>query len=747
MSDEFSGQDRKKSRIPAPLKPGGRGNRPGGDGGSQPPKGRFGNTGRSLAFWAIFVLLMVIGYQLFGAAAGKQVELESFNEFQSLVDRGEIEEIVVINNTKITGKLRTEIAKQIGGTTRIYSEFRIVFLDGIIDKEMLGHWSDMGITYSFRQEQGWGGILIYAFPFILIIFLWIFMMRQMQGGQRGVFSFGKSKAKLLTGGKVNVTFNDVAGADEAKQELQEIIEFLKDPEKFQKLGGKIPKGVLLTGAPGTGKTLLARAVAGEADAPFFSLSGSEFVEMFVGVGASRVRDLFEQGKNNAPCIIFIDELDAVGRHRGAGLGGGHDEREQTLNQLLVEMDGFESNEGVILISATNRPDVLDPALLRAGRFDRHVIVDLPDVRGREGILRVHTRTIPLAKDVDLRIVARTTPGLSGADLANLVNEAALLAARLDRDSVTMADVEEAKDKVMMGAERRSLVIADDEKRKIAYHEAAHALIGKLVPGSDPVHKVTIIPRGRSLGLTHYLPIDERHIHSKDYLLGIIKHLMAGRSAEMLIFGEVTTGAGNDIQRATELARKMVQEWGMSDNLGPLYYGEENEEIFLGRSITRNKERSERTCELIDEEVQAIIKGCEDEVDQMLSDNIESLKNLAETLLEYEILSGSELDLAIAGKPLKRDPGEQEPLMMVPEQEELPDVEQTDAASDPAEAAGDTVDAGDAEPEVPEEKNEKQDADPAEAAGDTVDAGDAEPEAPEVNDEEQDADPSDGNPPA
>ena len=724
MSDEFSGQDRKKGRIPPPLKPGGRDDRPGGDGGSQPPKGRFGNTGRSLAFWAIFVLLMVIGYQLFGASAGKQVELESYNEFESLVDRGEIEEIIVINNTKVTGKLRTEIAKQIGGTTRVYREFRIVFYDGLIDKEMLDHWSDMGITYSFQQDQGsLINLLMMSLPWILIIFIWIFVMRQMQGGQRGVFSFGKSKAKLLTGGKVNVTFNDVAGADEAKQELQEVIEFLKDPAKFQKLGGKIPKGVLLTGAPGTGKTLLARAVAGEADAPFFSLSGSEFVEMFVGVGASRVRDLFEQGKSNAPCIIFIDELDAVGRHRGAGLGGGHDEREQTLNQLLVEMDGFESNEGVILISATNRPDVLDPALLRAGRFDRHVVVDLPDVRGREGILRVHTRTIPLAKDVELKIVARTTPGLSGADLANLVNEAALLAARFDRDSVTMADVEEAKDKVMMGAERRSLVIADEEKRKIAYHEAAHALVGKLVPGSDPVHKVTIIPRGRALGLTHYLPIDERHIHSKDYLLGIIKHLMAGRSAEMLIFGEVTTGAGNDIQRATELARKMVQEWGMSDKLGPLYYGEENEEIFLGRAISRNKERSERTCELIDEEVQAIIKSCEDEVDQMLRDNIESLKNLAETLLEYEILSGSELDLAIAGKPLKRDPGEQEPLMMVPEQEALPDVEQTDAASDPAEAAGDT------EPEAPEVNDEEQDADPAEAAGD---AGDTEPEAPEVN---------------
>ncbi|MFC1545287.1 ATP-dependent zinc metalloprotease FtsH [Gemmatimonadota bacterium] len=613
---------------------------------------------------------MVIGYQLFGASAAKQVELDSFNEFQELVDGGEIDEILIINNTKVTGKLRTEITKQVGGSTRVYREFRLVVGERIIDKEMLDHWSDMGITYSFQQDQGsLINLLIMSLPWILIIFLWIFIMRQMQGGQRGVFSFGKSKAKLLTGGKVKVTFDDVAGADEAKQELEEVIDFLKDPAKFQKLGGKIPKGVLLTGPPGTGKTLLARAVAGEADAPFFTLSGSEFVEMFVGVGASRVRDLFEQGKANAPCIIFIDELDAVGRHRGAGLGGGHDEREQTLNQLLVEMDGFESNEGVILISATNRPDVLDPALLRPGRFDRMVIVDLPDVKGREGILRVHSRTIPLAKDVDLKTVARTTPGLSGADLANLVNESALLAARFDRDSVTMLDFEESKDKVMMGVERRSLVIADEEKRRISYHEAAHALVGKLVPGSDPVHKVTIIPRGRALGLTHYLPIDERHIHSKEYLLGIIKHLMAGRSAELLIFKEVTTGAGNDIQRASALARKMVQEWGMSDKLGPLYYGEENEEIFLGRAISRNKDRSESTAELIDDEVKLIISTCEAEVDQMLKDNIEKLKNLAETLLEYEILSGAEIDLAIAGKPLKREPGEPEPLQVKPEEDE------------------------------------------------------------------------------
>jgi len=679
---------------------------------------RFGNASRTLAFWAMLILVGIIGYQLLGSQAGRQIELESFNEFEELVDRGEVEEILVINNMRITGKLRTEITRQISGTTHVYHEFRVNIQDNIIDREMLEYWSEKGVAYSFKQQQGMGTVLFWVLPFFILIFFWLFMMRQMQGGQRGIFSFGKSKAKLLTGGKVKVTFNDVAGADEAKQELQEVIDFLKDPAKFQKLGGKIPKGVLLTGPPGTGKTLLARAVAGEADAPFFSLSGSEFVEMFVGVGASRVRDLFEQGKTNAPCIIFIDELDAVGRHRGAGLGGGHDEREQTLNQLLVEMDGFESNEGVILISATNRPDVLDPALLRPGRFDRHVVVDLPDVKGREGILRVHSRHIPLANEVDMRIVAKTTPGLSGADLANLVNEAALLAARFDRESVTMADLEEAKDKVMMGTERRSMVIADDEKRRIAYHEAAHALVGKLVPGSDPVHKVTIIPRGRALGLTHYLPIDERHIHSKDYLLGIIKHLMAGRSAELLIFGEVTTGAGNDIQRATALARKMVQEWGMSDKLGPLYYGEESEEIFLGRAISRPKDRSEDTAELIDDEVQSLIRACEQEVDQMLKDNIESLKNLAETLLEYEILSGSEIDLAIAGKPLHREPGEPEELTMVAGEEDQSDLESA-AAETPGDdevVVTDESEPTDAVDPVGEAENEEP-AGPEDGAGD------------------------------
>ena len=660
MSDKTPPAGRKRDRIPPPPpRPGDRRNRPGGEEGSQPPKGRLTGASRTLAFWAILFLLGLIGYQLLLTQTGGQVKI-SYSEFEAYLEQGAIAEVTVIDNTRVQGKFRNPIPREVGGTVRSFQEFRFTVLEGLIDREILSSWSDKGVEFSFEKSSTpLMQILITSLPWLFLIFLWIFMMRQMQGGQRGIFSFGKSRAKLLTGGKVQVTFNDVAGADEAKQELQEIIDFLKDPAKFQKLGGRIPKGVLLLGPPGTGKTLMARAVAGEAGVPFYNLAGSDFVEMFVGVGASRVRDLFDQGKQNAPCIIFIDELDAVGRHRGAGLGGGHDEREQTLNQLLVEMDGFESNEGVILISATNRPDVLDPALLRPGRFDRQVVIDLPDVKGREGILRVHTRNIPLEGDVDLKLVARTTPGLSGADLSNLVNESALLAARFNRDKVTMADIEESKDKVMMGAERKSMVISDEEKRRIAYHEAGHALVGKLVPGSDLVHKVTIIPRGRTLGTTHYLPIDERHLLSKDYLLGVIKHLMAGRSAEKLIFGNLTSGAGNDILQATEIARKMVQEWGMSERLGPLNFGEEQEEIFLGRAIARNKERSEKTAELIDDEVRRIVETCEEEVDRLLEENEEDLKNLAETLLEYEILSGPEIDLAIEGKPLGREPGELE----------------------------------------------------------------------------------------
>jgi cell division protease FtsH len=474
----------------------------------------------------------------------------------------------------------------------------------------------------------------------------------MQGaGPRGIFSFGKSRAKMLNEGSPRITFADVAGADEAKLELMEIIEFLKEPAKFQKLGGKIPKGVLLLGPPGTGKTLLARAVAGEAGVPFFSISGADFVEMFVGVGASRVRDLFEQGKKNAPCIIFIDEIDAVGRHRGAGLGGGHDEREQTLNQLLVEMDGFEQNSGVIIIAATNRPDVLDPALMRPGRFDRQVVVDRPDVKGREGILRVHTKNIPLGEDVHLDVIAKGTPGLAGAELANLVNEAALLAARQNSKVVTRAHIEEAKDKVMMGMERKSLIISEREKKVTSYHEIGHVLVARMLPEADPVHKVTIIPRGRALGLTTYLPIDEKHTYSKGYLETMITYALGGRAAEKLIFGELTTGAGNDIERATELARKMVTEWGMSEKLGPLAYGQREEEIFIGRQITRHKNYSEETAVTIDDEIKHIVVSCVRRAEKILEDNLDTLHRLAAALLEREILDGTEIDAVIRGEEL------------------------------------------------------------------------------------------------
>ncbi len=479
-------------------------------------------------------------------------------------------------------------------------------------------------------------------------------MRRMQGqggGSKGIFSFGKSKAKLITPSSKRVTFKDVAGTDEAKMELQEIIEFLKEPTKFQKLGGKIPRGVLLLGPPGTGKTLLARAVAGESGVPFFSISGADFVEMFVGVGASRVRDLFEQGKKNAPCIIFIDEIDAVGRHRGAGLGGGHDEREQTLNALLVEMDGFEQNSGVIIIAATNRPDVLDPALLRPGRFDRQVVVDRPDVKGREGILKVHTRNIPLGETVDVEVIAKGTPGLAGAELANLVNEAALLAARKDKKKVEMIDFEEAKDKVMMGMERKSLIISEKEKKTTSYHEIGHVLVARMIPEADPVHKVTIIPRGRALGVTSYLPIDEKHTYSKEYLEAMITYALGGRAAEKLVFNHYTTGAGNDIEKATNIARKMVCEWGMSDKLGPLAYGAKEEEIFLGREIQKHRDYSEKTAIEIDDEIREIINAAFDRAVKILNDNMGLLHKLSEELLEREILDAEEIDRIIRGENL------------------------------------------------------------------------------------------------
>ncbi|MFA6233229.1 MAG: ATP-dependent zinc metalloprotease FtsH [Bacteroidota bacterium] len=526
---------------------------------------------------------------------------------------------------------------------------------GAVDATIQQQWIDRGIEVTFEEKDSlWTQTLIGFLPWILIIGVWLFFMRRMQGGaaggQKGLFSFGKSRAKMINENSIRVNFSDVAGADEAKYELQEVIEFLKEPDKFQRLGGKIPRGVLLLGPPGTGKTLLARAVAGEAGVPFFSISGAEFVEMFVGVGASRVRDLFENAKKNSPCIVFIDEIDAVGRQRGAGLGGGHDEREQTLNQLLVEMDGFEQGNTVIIIAATNRPDVLDPALLRPGRFDRQIVVDRPDVKGRVGILKVHTRKIPLDPDVDIEILAKGTPGLAGADLANLVNEAALYAARRNMKSVTMRDFEEAKDKIMMGMERKSLIISDAEKRMTAYHEAGHVLVAMMIPEADPVHKVTIIPRGRALGVTTYLPIDEKHTYSKPYLEAMIAYAMGGRAAELLIFGQLTTGAGNDIERATSLARKMVCEWGMSE-LGPLTFGAKQEEIFLGREISQHRDYSEQTAIAIDESVRVIVLRGMKRAEELLLEHRETLDRLSVALLEREILDSDEIDHILRGEAL------------------------------------------------------------------------------------------------
>jgi len=607
-------------------------------------------TSRTLAFWVVIILLSVLFVQFYYGNQEEIVQID-YTEFMQQVESGNINKVTFIEKD-LRGDFKQPFSKLVNGRKASYSKFKTYL--PFDDPALVTKLRESGITVSAEPVSiNWASILLSTLPWLLLIVFWLFMMRQMQGGgTKGIFSFGKSRARLLTGDRPKITFEDVAGADEAKQELQEIIDFLRDPGKYQKLGGKIPKGALLLGSPGTGKTLLAKAVAGEAGVPFFSMSGSDFVEMFVGVGASRVRDLFDQGKKNAPCIIFIDEIDAVGRHRGAGLGGGHDEREQTLNQLLVEMDGFESNEGVILIAATNRPDVLDPALLRPGRFDRQIVVDSPDIKGREGILKVHTRKIVMADDVNLSVLARGTPGLSGADIANMVNEAALLAARRSRKNVTMVDFEDAKDKVMMGVERRSLVISDDEKKTTAYHEAGHALLAKLMPGSDPVHKVTIIPRGLSLGSTHYLPFDERHTHSKEYLETRLVYTLGGRVAEKLVFNHYTTGAGNDLERATVLVRKMVCEWGMSERLGPLTFGKREEQIFLGREISQRRDYSEKTAEAIDEEVRRIILESENKANRILSDNIDTLHKLARTLVEREILDGHQIDLIMKGDPLE-----------------------------------------------------------------------------------------------
>jgi len=585
---------------------------------------------KNLLFWVFVCLFMILLFNLFTVPNQHPEDPVIFSEFMAHLERGDVEKVIIKHNN-ISAILRDGTRIQTYSVE--YPDLVKVLREKSVQIEAKppddGPWY---ITFLLS----WG-------PFILFLGLWFFLMRQMQVGGNRALSFGKSRARMLTEEKKKVTFADVAGVDEAKEEVVEIIEFLKDPQKFQKLGGRIPKGVLIVGPPGTGKTLLAKAIAGEAGVPFFSISGSDFVEMFVGVGASRVRDLFEQGKKHAPCIIFIDEIDAVGRLRGAGLGGGHDEREQTLNQLLVEMDGFDTTEGVILIAATNRPDVLDPALLRPGRFDRQVVVNRPDVRGRAEILTVHTKKVPISPGVDLEQIARGTPGFSGADLENLVNEAALWAARLDKKSVDQIDFENAKDKVLMGVERKSMVLSEEEKRTTAFHEAGHALMAKLLPGTDPVHKVTIIPRGRALGMTMQLPIDDRHSYSKDFLYNTLSILFGGRVAEELIFKSVTTGAGNDIERATELARKMVCEWGMSEKLGPLTFGKKDEEVFLGRDFGSKRDFSEQVALEIDKEVKRLVLESYERTTRMLTEHIHTLRALAEALLEKEVLDGIEVD--------------------------------------------------------------------------------------------------------
>ena len=590
---------------------------------------------KNLALWLVIGIVLIALFNIFNKPIIIQSEV-IFSDFMDQVEQGQVNE-VMIRGDNITGKYIDDQAFETTAPPK--------YPDLI---KMLRDKNVRIVVVAPEQTSWYMSVLISWFPMLLLLGIWMFFMRQMQVGGGKALSFGKSRARLNET-KNKTTFKDVAGVDEAKEELHEIIEFLKEPQKFSKLGGKIPKGVLLVGPPGTGKTLLARAISGEANVPFYSISGSDFVEMFVGVGASRVRDLFEQGKKNSPSLIFIDEIDAVGRHRGAGLGGGHDEREQTLNQLLVEMDGFENNEGVILIAATNRPDVLDPALLRPGRFDRQVMVSRPDVKGRVGILKVHTCTVPLTDEVDLQIIARGTPGFTGADLANLVNEAALLGARNDKKAVSMDEFEEAKDKVMMGVERRSMVISEKEKKTTAYHEAGHALVASLLPGTDPLHKVTIIPRGSALGVTMQLPMDEQHTYQKGYLYNSLAILMGGRCAEEICLGEMTTGAGNDIERATEMARKMVCEWGMSEKMGPLSYGSKEEQVFLGRDFSNQKNFSDQTAKLIDQEVKTLVMGGYNRATELLKKNRDTLENLAQALLERETLTGDEVKNIIDGK--------------------------------------------------------------------------------------------------
>jgi cell division protease FtsH len=613
-----------------------------------PPSGSgLGTLSKNLALWAFGIVIAIALFQVMSKQRGPSEF--TYTEFSRQLEGGNVAAVEVVDGKMIRGEFRTPITED-GRQVKVFT----VLLPVANSFELLERLeaADVAITAK-EQKSSFSSILIFALPWIVIIALWWFLFRQMQAGGNRAFAFGKSKAKLLTGDTPKITFADVAGADEAKVELQEVIEFLKDPQKFTRLGGRLPKGALLVGPPGTGKTLLAKAVAGEAGRPFFSMSGSDFVEMFVGVGASRVRDLFEQGKAHAPCIIFIDEIDAVGRHRGAGLGGGHDEREQTLNQLLVEMDGFESNDGVILIAATNRPDVLDPALLRPGRFDRQIVVDAPDVKGREGILRVHTRKIPLAPGIDLGTIARGTPGMAGADLANLVNEAALLAARAGKTAVAMEDFEEAKDKVMLGVERRSLVLTDSDKKLTAYHEAGHAVVSMKTPGSDPVHKVTIIPRGRALGLTASLPETDRHNYTRDWLIGSLAMFFGGRAAEEIVFGKgaVTTGAGNDIERATALARRMVTQFGMSEVVGLMAIGDAPHEVFLGRDFGSKREVSEQTAQMVDGEIKRLLDEAYAKALELLNAHRALLDRISEALLERETIGREDLALLEQDLPL------------------------------------------------------------------------------------------------
>jgi cell division protease FtsH len=615
---------------------------------TRPPRPSWGNLSKNLALWLLVALLALALFQMMSRQRNPTQEF-SYTEFSRQLDQGNIARVEIYDGKRLEGDFKTPVAQD-GRSAKSFT----VLLPIANSEAFLKRLDESGVQIVAREPKGGiAAIIIAALPWIVILGLWFFLLRQLQAGGSRAFAFGKSKAKLLAGDTPKITFADVAGADEAKVELQEIIEFLKDPQKFTRLGGRLPKGALLVGPPGTGKTLLAKAVAGEAGRPFFSMSGSDFVEMFVGVGASRVRDLFEQGKAHAPCIIFIDEIDAVGRHRGAGLGGGHDEREQTLNQLLVEMDGFESNDGVILLAATNRPDVLDPALLRPGRFDRQIVVDAPDVRGREQILRIHTRKIPLGTDVRLDIIAKGTPGMAGADLANLVNEAAVLAARKNKSLVDHRDFEEAKDKVMLGVERRSLVLTEDERKLTAYHEAGHAIVALKTPGSDPIHKVTIVPRGRALGLTASLPEVDRHNYTKEWLIGSLAMFFGGRAAEEIIFGpeKVTTGAGNDIERATALARRMVTQFGMSERIGPLAVGDKEQEIFLGREFAQRREISERTAEAVDDEVKRLVDEAYARAMEIVQANRELLDRIAVALLERETIDREDLDRLMKGEPL------------------------------------------------------------------------------------------------